>query len=128
MSRGNDKGNEAELYVQKHFEEKGYVVHRARASRQKMGLRTITVSHDIFGCFDLLCKKPDELIYVQVACGSKKSDKKKKILAVGCWSKWDKIEIWLSMGKGTWKIYRYNGNEFTEAAGILHGGKYYELK
>lgn len=127
MSRANDKGNEAELYVQKHYEAKGYTVHRARASRQKIGLKTITVSHDIWGCFDLLCKKADEIIYIQVACGSKKADKEKKILAVDIWGPQDRIEIWLKMDGGVWKIYRFNGQGFAETAQI-RGGKYYELR
>jgi len=126
------RGNEAELYVQKYHEERGYTVHRAYASAFKIGNMTQSRSHDVFGVFDLLCKKSGEpMKCIQVSTGCRKAEKEKKILALGLWNgdpyEYEEIEIWLYKGKGEWQIFTLRDGSFKERAEIRRG-KVYELK
>lgn len=92
----NAIGNEAELIAQAWLIEQGYKVHRAvRAFRPVGGGRLINFQTDVFGCIDLVAKKPGSRTrWVQVTVdggiGRKQSD-----LSVVPWNlNCDDVEIW----------------------------------
>ena len=128
MASNRSRGNDAEKYVQKHYQDQGYIVHRAYASITNFGSGPRSITHDLFGVFDMACKKKGEPpIYVQVSTGCRKAEKEKKILALGAFDgAYEKVEIWLYFGQGVWKIYELIEGSFQERRQI-RGGKTYIL-
>lgn len=108
----SNKGYRFEVLCQKKLEKEGYIVHRAMKSVRRFGLGIVrTISHDIFGLFDLVAMKEDNLKFIQCTTSKNISIKKKKILAV---SKKDKLFdgaeylIWQKIGRNKIRELRLN--------------------
>ena len=91
----------------------GWMVHNSPPSKKAWldpetgELHTRNVDVDIFGCIDLIAKKPEEkTLWIQ--CGEPKSfAQKKRDLAVVPWTlEIDEVQIWLKMPDRQIKIYR----------------------
>lgn len=122
-------GNSNELFVQKFYEARGYLCHRAYASFTKLpGGRVLARSHDIFTVFDLIAKKQNEPTrWIQVSEKTRRAEKEKKLLSLPPFlNEHDIAELWLHFPGGEWKIYTFIEGRFIETAKILQR-KFYEF-
>lgn len=92
----NKKGNDAEKLAKAYLESQGYKVHRAvRAYRPIGNGRLINFQTDIFGCIDLVCKKPGERTrWIQVTTDSGFGRKVEALKSVHWDVTYDSVEIW----------------------------------
>ena len=121
-------GDLAEIWVRNYLISKGYSVHRAQRSYNRLpGGRIFMKSNDIFGCDIIAIKKDSMVNFIQVTRHSgvgKKLEELKKV-------KWNfdvcKVQIWQSPESGRWRVLEYNGKELRKIAEIRRG-EYLELK
>jgi len=122
------RGSAAELEVQKWYEGRGWRVHRAYASVVQTKGRAFSRSHDVFGLFDLVAKKPGEpTLWVQVTIGPRLAEKLKTLRAAGdLWNICDTCLIWCRTDTkdARWKVYEFVAptGEAVETDRILRGG------
>jgi hypothetical protein len=83
-------GNDSELLFQKWLAFDGWVAHRAaRAGFVKLpNGRSFCQSHDLFGCLDFIAFLGDRVWCVQVTTQAGRSDRRRKIEAVGWPPSW----------------------------------------
>jgi len=91
----------------------GYTIHRAVQTNFQVKKKFFSRSNDVFGVFDLICKRKDSnTVWIQVTSQANLNHKKRKIENLGnIWNKQDKIIIAsyvVKKGKYIIKEYVYN--------------------
>jgi Holliday junction resolvase len=113
-----DKGNRAEREVVDALEAEGYLVHRAQATRVRFGNMVRSISHDIFGIFDIVAvDKAGSSVFIQICSTESDASKRRSkieatlgkesrtmmeiyVLARRPQNKW---LVWLRSDYGKWK-------------------------
>lgn len=104
-------GNAFEKKIKGLFEDRGFVVERANPKLQAIGPGKFrSVSHDFFGCIDLICIHPYKLPtwFVQCTTGQA-SERRRKIEEISWNHGGHMVQLWKRMpNKRDIKIYTYS--------------------
>lgn len=104
-------GRSIELKAVKHLRSEGYTVHRTVRSTYQTSKRFGSHQNDIFGCIDLLAKRPGAPIrFIQVTCTAAIGKKIEDLSAVPWDDEFESVEVWRwvkgnSGVKGYFQIY-----------------------
>jgi hypothetical protein len=112
MKSTRQKGQDFQRWVKKILEDWGWTVHnqglnhRQIFDRKTHELIYVSQSQDIFGCIDLICKKPEhKTLWIQATEDTGRAKKEAAMTQVP-WSELDDVQIWMKREDGHVDIFQ----------------------
>jgi len=116
MKNKRKSGLAFQRWIRDWLQEKGWLVHNQTPAGRiivvKGERKYVSQRNDIFGCWDLIAKKPDRsALYIQATSHKSLKEKIKQIDEVGMkYFKGDDVQIWLKRETGIIDIYNASGD------------------
>lgn len=106
----SNKGAVVERKAINYLKDLGYVIHRAVRTGYKRGNMWFSQSNDVFGCIDIIAKKPGERTrWIQVTAHSGIGQKKADLDEIPWDPVYDSVEIWRWVGGKNGKLHKRTG-------------------